>query len=77
MEKNMFTVEFDHDNIEITVVDDGGFHEDLKIDAFDDIVYIRQWDDETEKFKTIAVGPQMWEELIAAIASPAGAYTKR
>lgn len=73
----MFTVEFDHDDIEITIMDDAGNHEDLKIDAFDDIVYIRQWSEEDNRFKTIAVSPQMWEELIAAISSPEGAFVKR
>lgn len=73
----MFTIEFDHDNIEIVVVDDTGNHEDLKVDAFDDIVYIRQWCEERNRFSTVSVNPQMWEELIAAISSPEGAYTKR
>jgi len=73
----MFTVEFDHDDVEITVVDDTGHYEDLKIDAFDDIVYIRQWNEETERFSTIAVSPAMWEELISAISSPEGAFVTR
>jgi len=73
----MFTVEFDHDDVEITVVDDSGHYEDLKVDAFDDIVYVRQWNEELDRFNTIAVSPRMWEELIAAISSPEGAFTKR
>jgi len=73
----MFTVEFDHDDVEITVVDDTGYYEDLKVDAFDDIVYIRQWNEETERFSTIAVSPGMWEELISAISSPEGAFVTR
>lgn len=73
----MYTVEFDHDAVEITVIDDTGFHEDLKIDAFDDIVYITQWDDVTDKATVIAINVQMWEELIAAISSPEGAFVKR
>ena len=73
----MYTVEFDHDDIEITVIDDTGFYEDLKIDAFDDIVYIRQWNEEKDRFNTVAISTQMWEELIAAIQSPEGAFVKR
>lgn len=73
----MFTIEFDHDDVEIVVVDDTGFYEDLKVDAFDDIVYIRQWNEEDECFKTIAISTEMWEELIAAIQSPEGAFVKR
>jgi hypothetical protein len=73
----MFTVEFDHDDVEITVIDDFGYHEDLKIDAFDDIVYITQWDDQTGLPNTITISPAMWEELIAAINSSEGAFVKR
>lgn len=73
----MFTVEFDHDDVEITVVDDTGYYEDLKVDSFDDIVYIRQWNEERNRFNVIAISPQMWEETIAAISSPEGAFVKR
>lgn len=73
----MFTVEFDHDDIEITVLDDHGHHSDLKIHAFDDIVYIRQYRDDVHAHQTIVISPQMWEELIAAIQSPEGAFVKR
>jgi hypothetical protein len=73
----MFTVEFDHDCVEIVVVDDSGFHEDLKVDSFDDIVYIRQWNEDRQDFDTITVNPKMWEELIEAINKPEGAYVKR
>ena len=70
----MYTVEFDHDDVEITIIDDSGYHEDLKIDAFDDIVYISQWDENKDQSITIAISPKMWEELIAAISSPEGGY---
>jgi hypothetical protein len=73
----MYTVEFDHDVVEITVIDDTGFHEDLKIDAFDDIVYISQWNEDADKATVITISTQMWEELITAIQSPEGAFVKR
>jgi hypothetical protein len=73
----MYTVEFDHDDIEITIIDDAGFYEDLKIDAFDNIVYIRQWNNEIERFNSIAISSQMWEELIAAISSSEGSFVVR
>ena len=73
----MYTVEFDHDDVEITIIDDLGYHEDLKIDAFDDIVYISQWDENKDQSITIAISTQMWEELIAAISSPEGAFVTR
>lgn len=73
----MFTIDFDYDDIEIVIVDDAGFYEDLSINSFDDIVYIRQWDNELERYNTIIISPQMWEEMISAINSPEGAFTKR
>jgi|TARA_B110000305_G_scaffold173594_1_gene191874 hypothetical protein len=73
----MFTVEFDHDNVNITIIDDSGHHEDIIIDAFDDIVYIQQHDQELDSTSIIDISPGMWEELIAAIDSPEGAFIKR
>lgn len=74
---SMFTVEFDFDSVEIVVVDDSGFHEDLKVDSFDDIVYIRQWDEDKQEFNTITVNPEMWEELVEALSKSEGSYIKR
>lgn len=73
----MFTIEYDHDNVEIVIVDDNGHHEDLKIDAFDDIVYLRQYDEELGRFETIMISPKMWEELIEALNKPEGGYIIR
>ena len=70
----MFTVEMDFDEIEITVMDDTGEHEDLKVHIFDDIVYIRQFDDEAPWPETIAMSPDMWDQLILAIQSPEGTF---
>ena len=70
----MYTVEMDLDEICITVMDDNGNNEDLIINSFTDIVYIRQYDEDTDRIKTIAISPRMWEELISAIHSPEGAF---
>lgn len=72
----MFSVEFDHDEICITVMDDTGHHGDLKVHAFDDLVYITQWDPETETQDILEINPEMWEELIAAIHSPEGFFMR-
>ena len=47
---------------------------DVIINSFDDIVYIRQFEEEDGAPQAIALSPQMWEELIAAIHSPEGAF---
>ena len=70
----MFTTEFDHDEITITLLDDSGNYADVIINSFDDIVYIRQFEEEDEVPQAIALSPQMWEELIAAIHSQEGAF---
>lgn len=69
----MFTVEMDHDEIEITILDDAGNNEDVKVHLFDDVVYIRQVFD-NNKVEAIQMSPDMWDELVAAINSSEGAY---
>lgn len=73
----MYTVEFEHDEITITVIDELANHGDLKIHAFDDIVYLSQWDPETETHQIIEINPMMWEDLIAAIHSPEGFFVSK
>lgn len=74
----MYTVEFDHDEVTITIIDDTGNYEDVIINSFDDIVFIRQWDEDAKKIEAVAMSPGQWEELIASINSPEGAFiTKR
>lgn len=72
----MFSVEFDHDEICITIMDDTGEHGDLKVHAFDDMVFIAQWDPESETQHILEINPDMWEELIAAIHSPEGFFMR-
>ena len=70
----MFTVEMNFDEIEINILDDTAEHDDVKVHIFDDIVYIRQFDDEAPWPETIAMSPNMWDQLILAIQSPEGAF---
>ena len=69
----MYTVEIDHDEIEITVLDDSGNYDDVKIHIFDDIVYVRQID-EDNKIDAIQMSPEMWDEIVASLNSSEGAY---
>lgn len=73
----MFSVEFDFDEVCITVMDDTGVHGDLKVYAFDDLVYIGQDDPETDTQTLLEINPMMWEELIAAIHSPEGVFLRK
>lgn len=70
----MFTTEFDHDEVLITILDDTDFYEDVQFVIFDDIVYIRQWSDEFDRFQTITVSPEMFDQFLEALNLPEGAY---
>jgi len=64
----------DFDEIEITVLDDTGAHEDIKVFSYDDIVYIRQYNEETNRHTLISMSPEMYVELMQAWKSPEGAF---
>ena len=70
----MFTVEMDHDEIEITVLDDKDGFEDVKVFSYDDIVYIRQFNEQYNKWDLIQMTPEMYVELMTAYYKPSGAY---
>lgn len=71
----MFTVEMDHDETLVTILDDEGHYEDIVFNIFDDIVYIRQWDEFAETFSAIAMSPEMFDQILLALNSSEGAYT--
>jgi hypothetical protein len=75
-ENNLYTVEFDHDELCITIMDDTGEYGDLKIHSFDDVVFLCQDDPELDTQQILEVNPEMWEELIAAIHSPEGFFMR-
>jgi hypothetical protein len=70
----MFTNEFDHDLTTITIMDETGENSDLIIDAYDDVVYIRQYDEEYEIDTILEITPDMFNDLINAIHSTEGSF---
>ena len=72
----MYTVEFDHDENCITVMDDNGTYGDIKVRSYDDIVYITQDDEALDVEFVLELNPKMWEELITAIHSPEGFFKR-
>lgn len=70
----MFTIEMDHDEVLITVLDDSGNYEDVQFIIYDDIIYIRQWNEELSQFETIAISPEMFDEFRKALDLPEGSY---
>jgi hypothetical protein len=73
----MFSVEYDHDLVEITVVDETSSHEDLKVLSYDDIVFIKQWDEKKQDYMEIIISPDMFNELINSMNSPEGTFLTR
>ena len=73
----MFTVEMDHDETVVTVLDDVGVRSDVSFFFYEDMVYIRQFDEKRQKYEVILMSPEMWEEFMAAWKSPEGAYVTR
>lgn len=70
----MFTVEMDWDETAITVLDPDGEHEDIQVIAYDDIVYIRQYDEDMDRFILMSVSPKQYLQLMRAFSLPEGAY---
>jgi hypothetical protein len=64
----------DLDEIEITVLDDGGRYEDVKVFSYDDVVYIRQFNQKKNKNDLIVMTPEMYTELMTAWQSPEGSF---
>lgn len=70
----MFTIEMDWDETAITVLDPDGEHEDIQAIIYDDIVYIRQWDEDYERFILMAISPKQYLQLMRSFSLPEGAY---
>lgn len=73
----MFTTEFDYDEILITLLDDDDNYEDISVYIYDELIYIRQWNELIDNYTEIAMSPQMFEELMQAMKLPEGAYIMR
>jgi|SaaInlV_100m_DNA_5_1039725.scaffolds.fasta_scaffold46559_2 hypothetical protein len=73
---SMFTVEIDWDEIAITVLDEDAYHEDVQCLIYDDTVYIRQWDDKSNRFSVVAMSPEMFDELRVSFDQGEGAYRR-
>ena len=70
----MYTVEMDLDEIEITVLDDTGRCEDVKVFSYDEALYIRQFNEKRNKWDLIVMTPEMYAELMEAWQSPEGSF---
>jgi len=70
----MFTTEMELDEVKITILDDGGFHEDVTFNLYDDCIIIRQWNDDINNHVEIIMSPDMFDDFLASLDKPEGAY---
>jgi hypothetical protein len=70
----MFSNEFEFDESITTLMDEGADYEDVQVMITDDQVFIRQWDDDREKYEVICMSPKMFYELQEAMNRPAGLF---
>ena len=73
----MFSVEHEFDSSSITVLDDSGEQEDVTVILFDDVVYIRQYIEDTDMASVITMTPKMFAELIEAYNCSDGSFVVR
>jgi hypothetical protein len=73
----MFSVEHEFDSSSITVLDDSGEQEDVAVILFDDVVYIRQYIEDTDMASVITMTPKMFAELIEAYNCSDGSFVVR
>jgi hypothetical protein len=70
----MFTNEFEFDETVTTIMDETAEYEDVQVIITDDQVFIRQWDDDREKYEIVCMSPKMFYELQEAMKRPAGLF---
>lgn len=71
----MFTVEFEEDSSVITVLDEAGKHEDIEvIISEDDVVFMRQWDDDLGKYEMLVMSYRQLLDITAALQTTEGLY---
>jgi len=71
----VFTVEFESDASVIRTLDDTGEMSDVEmIIADDDVVFMRQWDEDLQKYEMLVMTYQQLLELFISIHQTEGAF---
>lgn len=71
----MFTVEFESDASVVKSLDDSGEFSDVEmIIADDDVVFIRQWDEELQKYEMLVMCYQQLLDLFVSMHQTEGAF---
>jgi len=70
----MFTNEFEWDATVTTILDEDGEHDDVQVHIDDGGAFIRQFNENTNRYDLIVMTHQMFYEFLAAMRSTEGAY---
>ncbi len=72
----MFTIEHEFDCTTVTLIDEGNapLLEDVRIQAFEDVVVIEQYDERTDRMMRITLSMAQLRDLQAALDLPEGSY---
>ena len=71
----MFTVEFESDASVVKSLDDSGEFSDVEmIMADDDVVFIRQWDEDLQKYEMLVMCYQQLLDLFVSMHQTEGAF---
>lgn len=70
----MFTNEFDFDATVTTILDETGEFDDVEITIGDGGVFIRQYNEISEKYDLILMSHIQFQELLVALRTTEGAY---
>ena len=73
----MFTNEFEFDATITTVMDETAEHEDVQLIISEDVVYIRQFNDEKRQttYDLIAMTPKMFKDMVTALNHTEGVFS--
>jgi len=69
-----FTIEHVFKESVITVLDDTGQLEDVEVILDEDGLFIRQWNNELDRYEVIEFNNQQFKELVTALGLPEGTY---
>lgn len=70
----MFTVEHEFDSTVVRTLDESGSHEDVELILDGDIVYMRQWDVDLNKYEMVVMHYQQLLDLAASLHTTEGLH---
>jgi len=69
-----FTIEHVFKESIVTVLDDTGKLEDIEVILDEDGLFIRQWNNELDRYELIEFNNHQFKELVTALGLPEGTY---